>query len=267
MPIKTVISLTTDFGTRGPFAGILKGVILGINPDVRIVDLCHDIEPQNIYEASVFLAMSYKYFPPGSIHLAIVDPEVGSKRRPVLVVADNHYFIGPDNGIFTHIYKESHEILNVIHITSEHYFLPQQGATFHGRDVFAPVAAWFSRGLESNSLGDVITDYVSLPIREPKMISDGAMEGEILYIDTFGNAITNFNALHLNELLSGRKRNIKVMCKGNQFSLARTYLDGRDKGPSVLINSFGYLELFLYKGNISKQADINSSDKAVIMAG
>lgn len=267
MPIKTVISLTTDFGSRGPFVGILKGVILGINPDARIVDLCIDIEPQNVFEASLFLSMSYKYFPPGSIHLAIVDPGVGSNRRPILVVADNHYFIGPDNGIFTHIFKESHETFHVVHVTSDHYFLPKQGPTFHGRDIFAPVAAWFSRGLESTSLGELITDYVSLPMKEPKVLSKGAMEGEVLYIDTFGNAITNFNSVHLNELISGEKKNIKVMCKGNQFSLARTYLDGKDKGLSVLINSFGYLELFIYKDNLSRQTDIGASDKVLILVG
>ena len=240
---------------------------MGINPDVKIVDLCNTIGPQNVFEASLFLYMSYKYLPPGSIHLAIVDPEVGSNRRPILVIADNHYFIGPDNGIFTHIFKESHETFHVIHITSDHYFLPQQGATFHGRDIFAPVAAWFSRGLESTSLGELITDYVTLPLREPKMLNEDSMEGEVLYIDSFGNAITNFNSVHLKELLSRGKKNIKVMCKGNQFRLARTYLDGRDKGSSVLINSFGFLELFIYKGNVSKVNDIGPSDKVLILVG
>lgn len=267
MPIKTVITLTTDFGSRGPFVGILKGVIYGINPDVRIVDLCNGVEPQSVFEASLFLSMSYKFFPPGSIHLAIVDPEVGSGQRPILVAADNHYFIGPDNGIFTYIFKEAYETFHVVHITSEHYFLPQQGHTFHGRDIFAPVAAWLSRGLDSSTLGNLITDYVSLPMREPKIVNEGVMEGEVLYIDTFGNAITNFNSVHLNQLLSARKKRIKVMCKGNQFSLARTYSGCKDKGLSVLVNSFGYLELFIYKDNLSRQTDISPYDKVLIMVG
>lgn len=261
-----IITITTDFGSKGPFVGIMKGVMSNINPDVRIVDLCNDIGTQNIFEASLLLSMSYKYFPPGSIHLAVVDPEVGSNRRPILVLTDDHYFIGPDNGIFTHIYRDPHETLQVLHIQADHYFLSTTGATFHGRDIFAPVAGWFSRGIDSSSLGDVITDYTSLTIKEPVKVTKTAMEGEIIYIDTFGNAMTNFTKIHLDDLYSDMPgANLKLICKGNQLNFTNHYAEAPAGIPSVLINSFGYLEMFIYKDNISKKIGLQVSDKVAIM--
>jgi S-adenosylmethionine hydrolase len=215
MSEKLILTLTSDFGDKGPFVGIMKGIILGLNSDVHIVDICNHISPQNIVEASLYLSMGYKYFPSGTIHIAVVDPEVGSNRRPILVVTDKHYFIGPDNGIFTYIYNEPHDILKVLHITAEHYFLSPTGQTFHGRDIFAPIAGWFSRGIDSSSLGKEITDYVTLKVREPKRIMETAMEGEIITIDSFGNAITNFTKAHLMELFAevSQEGHLNVICK------------------------------------------------------
>jgi hypothetical protein len=262
----SIITLTTDFGGRGPFVGILKGVILGINPDAKIVDLCNDVQPQNIFEASLFLSMSYKYFPPGSIHLAVVDPAVGTSQRPIIVTTDNHYFIGPDNGIFSHIYREPHEIFTVRHLTAEHYFLSNIGTTFHGRDVYAPLAAWFSRGIDSASLGDVITDYVSFPINDPKKATKTTMEGEVTYIDTFGNAITNFNKIHLNELYATVPNGkFRIMCKGKQFGLLKHYAQAKEGEPAALINSFGFVELFIFKSNVARLLALKPTDKVGIM--
>lgn len=262
-----IITLTTDFGSRGPFVGIMKGIILGLNPKVRFVDISNHISPQNVIEASLYLFMAQKYFPPGTIHLAVVDPEVGSNQRPILVATKDQYFIGPDNGIFTYIYKQPNEILKVFHITAEHYFLSPIGQTFHGRDIYAPIAGWFSRGIDSSSIGKEITDYKSFKIHEPKKVMDSTLEGEILTIDSFGNAITNFTKSHLLELFSetGQEGNLQIICKGQKFSLARLYSEAKDKGPAALINSFQFLELFIYKGSVSQKLGLKPSDKVGIM--
>lgn len=267
MPEMPIITITTDFGDRGPFVGIMKGIIIGLNPHVHIVDLCNHIRPQNILEASLYLSMAHKYFPPGTIHLAVVDPEVGSDRRPIMVITEEDYFIGPDNGIFTHIYKQPHQILKVLHITAEHYFLSPAGQTFHGRDIFAPIAGWFSRGIDSSTLGKEISDYTSLKLNEPKRIMDSTLEGEILTIDSFGNAITNFTKAHLLELFSeiGQEGHLQVVCKGKKFLLTRQYSEAKDKGQAALINSFEFLELFMYRGNVSQQLGLKPSDKVGIM--
>jgi S-adenosylmethionine hydrolase len=245
----------------------MKGIILGLNPDVHMVDICNHVSPQNVLEASLYLSMAQKFFPPGTIHLAVVDPEVGSNQRPIMVITDEYYFIGPDNGIFTYIYKQPHQILKVLHITAEHYFLSPVAQTFHGRDIFAPVAGWFSRGIDSSSIGKEITDYKSLKIHEPQKIMDSTLEGEILTIDSFGNAITNFTKSHLLELFSemSQEGHLNVICKGQKFTLARQYVEAKDKGPSALINSFELLELFIYKGNVSQKLGLKPSDKVGIM--
>ncbi|RMD58950.1 MAG: hypothetical protein D6828_02215, partial [Nitrospirae bacterium] len=197
MPKHPVITLTTDFGDRGPFVGIMKGVIININHSAIIVDLCNHIEPHNIFEASLFLSMSYEYFPKGSIHVAVVDPGVGSERRPILLSCGGHYFIGPDNGIFSHIYDKYKGNVNVIHITAKHYLLQSIGDTFHGRDVFAPVAGWLSKGIDTQTFGNKIDDYLSFKINKPKKIKETIIKGEVSYIDTFGNAITNLTKRHI----------------------------------------------------------------------
>ncbi|MBI5026480.1 MAG: SAM-dependent chlorinase/fluorinase, partial [Nitrospirae bacterium] len=217
---KPFITLTTDFGLKDPFAGIMKGVILKINPEVRVIDITHNVSPQNIFEASQILAMSYKYFPPTTIHMIIVDPGVGAKRRPILVVTDDYYFIGPDNGVFTPVFDIPTHILKVIHITAEHYFLPHMSSTFHGRDIFAPVAAWLSKGIESSKFGEEITDYATLQIPKLQKVTKTAIEGEIVYIDNFGNAITNITRENLDELYTELPDGIlKILYKGQQSRL------------------------------------------------
>ena len=165
---RPIITLTTDYGLKDSFAGMIKGVIIGINPQAKIIDITHKIERHNIYEAAQVIGMSYKYFPPTTIHMAIVDPEVGGSRRPILVITENHYFIGPDNGIFTPVFeKENNNFFKVLHLTSSHYFLPITGNTLHGRDIFAPVAAWLSKGMDSRKFGEQIFDYVKITFIKP----------------------------------------------------------------------------------------------------
>lgn len=259
-----IITLTTDFGLKDPFAGLMKGVILGINPDARIVDITHNIQRHNIYEASRVIAMSYKYFPPGSIHIAVVDPGVGGSRRPILVIAEDRFFIGPDNGVFTSIYEESQpEHLKVIHISASDYFLPMSGSTFHGRDIFAPVAAWLSRGTEPGKFGKEIEDHIKLNIPGP-LVSNKTIKGRIVSVDNFGNCISNIGRDDMEELASLTSRDkIEIIYRKKQLPLADHYAE-YETGLSAIINSFGQLELFVYKGSAAENYNIKTGDSVTV---
>jgi len=264
MEHRPIITLTTDFGYKDPFVGIMKGVILKINPFADIVDITHGISPQNVLEAAFAIEMSFASFPSKTIHVVVVDPGVGSIRRPILAVADHHYFVGPDNGIFSRIYNLT-ETLNVIHITSEHYFMPQRSFTFHGRDIFAPVAAWLSKGINVSHFGDPITDYVTIPIPVPATSKDNIIDGEVIYIDRFGNLITNIHTRKIDELSSNPDRRLKVMIKGKEAPLLNHYSQAKDKGLYSLINSFNYLELFVHRGNASLDFGIAVGEKVRVV--
>ncbi len=266
MQSNPIITLTTDFGYKDPFVGIMKGVILNINPLANIVDITHDISPQNILEAAFAIEMSFESFPPKTIHVVVVDPGVGSVRRPILVITGHHYFVGPDNGIFSRIYNLMHETLTVIHITAEHYFLPQRSSTFHGRDIFAPMAAWLSRGINVSNFGNPITDYVNIPIPVPVVSKENTIEGDVIYIDRFGNAITNIQTQKIEELLgSNPEGRLRVIIKGKEAPLKNYYSEAEDNGLYSLINSFGYLELFAHMGNASSDFGIAVDEKVSVI--
>jgi S-adenosylmethionine hydrolase len=186
-----VITLLTDFGTVDYFAGAAKGAILSVNPLAVIADITHEIPPQDL-EAAAFTLFAYcKTFPAGTIHVAVVDPGVGSTRRPIIVSAGEQFFVGPDNGIFTYIYdcEPSHR---TFHVTAEKYFRQPTSTTFHGRDIFAPVAASLSKGVKPEAFGPAITDEVRLETSLiPVVQNNGKVEGRIIHIDRFGNCITN----------------------------------------------------------------------------
>ncbi|MEW6108311.1 MAG: SAM-dependent chlorinase/fluorinase [Nitrospirota bacterium] len=261
-----LITLTTDFGYDDPFVGMMKGVILKINPLANIVDLTHGIRQYDIREAAYTIGMSYDFFPKKTIHIVVVDPGVGSGRRPVIVMTDHHYFIGPDNGVFSHIYSQSHETLSVFHITSEHYFLSSGGGTFHGRDIFAPVAAWISRGVNIPNFGEHITDYHKIPLPFPQ-VSDNALKGEVILIDKFGNSITNIKAADIEKLYgAGSISILKILLKGKEIPLKKFYSQAEDRGVYSLINSTGYLEFFIYRGNASSEYNISVGDKVELSA-
>ena len=261
-----IITLTTDFGYRDPFVGIMKGVILNINPFAHIVDITHNISPQNIQEAALAIEMSFESFPHKTIHIAVVDPGVGSSRRHIIVNTGRYLFVGPDNGVFSLIYQLPHEGLTVTNITAEHYFLSQKSSTFHGRDIFAPVAAWLSRGIDVSKFGDTITDYVKIPLPAPTITAQHTLEGEVVYIDSFGNAITNIKTPHMNNLYgSNLVDHPSVLFKGNPVPFKHYYSEAEATGLYSLINAFGYLELFVYKGNASSDFAIRIGDKVSVV--
>ena len=245
-----IITLTTDYGSRDYFAASVKGVILKINPQAQMIDISHEIAPMDIWEAAYVLKQAYSYFPKGTVHLAVIDPGVGTNRRPIIVVTEGYYFVGPDNGIFSLIYQEA-ERIRVHHITSAHYFLPNPGPTFHGRDVFAPVASWLSKGIPSGNFGDEITDYAKLNVPSPKA-NENSIDGNVVHIDRFGNIITNITYKEIQPLLGeGTDPGMAgVMIAGKQIKgLKKFYAEAAPGEPGAIINSSGSLEIFMFKQN------------------
>jgi S-adenosylmethionine hydrolase len=246
----TIVTLTSDFGNKDSFAGSMKGVLLKINPQTQIVDISHEIGPQDIWEAAFTLKTAYNYFPKGTVHLAVVDPGVGSGRRPIIVVTESYYFVGPDNGIFSLIFQEA-ERLRVHHITASHYYLSSPGPTFHGRDIFAPVAAWLTKGIPSGNFGEEIEDYVKLNVPVPKKSPNG-IDGHVIHIDRFGNLITNITFTDIQTLLpeGANAELISISTAGKEIKgLKNFYAESAPGEPGAIINSSGYLEIFLFKQN------------------
>src|SRR5512146_1692013 len=166
-----LVTLTSDFGVNDHYVGAMKGVILNVNPQAQIVDICNSVQSYDILDGALTISQAYRYFPADTVHVIVVDPGVGSERRPILVTGEKHISLAPDNGVLSLVY-EREERLSVRHITAEHYFLQPVSQTFHGRDVFAAVAGWLSKGVEVAKFGDEITDFVRFAAPKPKPISD-----------------------------------------------------------------------------------------------
>lgn len=243
-----IITLITDFGTADHFAGVLKGVILSIAPKATVVDITHEVPPYAIGEAAFIASETYKHYPRKSIHVVIVDPGVGTSRRPILVEAAGQYFVGPDNGVLALIY--SREKSKVRHIANEKLFLKSVSATFHGRDVFAPVAAHLAMGLAPPKFGPLVNDYLRPSLEKPVRTGHRVWTGTILKIDRFGNCITNF---HISEFPAVRERPF-VMIPGaaRVTRLVVNYAEAPFGEPSVIVGSSGYLEVVANQGHAAK---------------
>ena len=251
-----IITLTTDFGRRDPFVGIMKGVILGINPKALLVDLCHEVEPGNILRAAYIVNSAVSFFPPHSIHLVVVDPGVGSERRKVVVKAGDAFFVGPDNGVLTFPLKDPKREA-VVEILNQDFFLQPTSATFHGRDIFAPVAAHLSLGKSIKSFGEKMEDPVLLDLPEPEMLEEGKLKGAVVYEDWFGNLATNLSIPPEEEAFPWRVRT----GGGKIIPLHTHYAQAAEGELSALINSSGALELFVKDGSASERFGLKEGDE------
>ncbi len=240
--MKPIVTLLTDFGVSGYFAGAMKGVILGICPEARPIDISHEIRPYAITEAAFTLAQAWQCFPSGTVHLVVVDPGVGSARRPILVEAAGHYFVAPDNGVLTMLF-DSEPIHQVREITATNYFRQPVSQTFHGRDIFAPVAAHLANGAQPAELGEQIRDYVRLSFAKPIRSAPDKWTGCVLAVDRFGNVITNFDAGTWRRL-AAEKFEMKL---GTQSvsRLASSYAEADAGELFVIAGSAGFLEVSL----------------------
>jgi S-adenosyl-L-methionine hydrolase (adenosine-forming) len=245
-----IITLTTDYGTNDHLVGTLKGVILKINPDVTIIDITHHVTPFDLLDGALSIGAAYSYFPNRTIHVVVVDPGVGTSRRPLLVSADNQYFIAPDNGVLSLIYERDPNAV-VRHANVEHYYLQPISKTFHGRDVFAPIAAWLAKSGQTASMGEEITDHKKFAMPRPKA-ADGAMKGVVMRVDAFGNLITNFRE---EDLSDEAKQSGKVGLQVGTQAVSKmvdTYASGGAGEAIAYVGSSGYIEIGVNKGSAAK---------------
>ncbi len=266
----SVVTLLTDFGNRDHFVAGMKGVILGINNQVRVVDISHTVTPHAVEEAAFILNACYHYFPDGTVHIVVVDPGVGSSRRGLLVTTSRYFFIAPDNGVLTHIF-DNEQSVEVRQIENRQFRLDAEGATFEGRDVFAPSAAWLTRGQTSGAYGRLVSDYHKLQIPKPE-IRDGVLHGRVAYIDHFGNVITDITTGDIQAWRtwqagqSGGERQGMTITIGNVTidNLKTHYAQGSSDTPEALINSNGHLEVFMKETHAARALHVTTGNPVAL---
>ena len=258
--MSAIITLTTDLGLTDAYVAAMKGVILGINPEAKLIDICHTIKPQNIPQAAFVLSTAYQFFPEKTIHVVVVDPGVGTERRAIILRTPSADFVAPDNGVLSYVLQQCKSVkgrlinnrqqvelepgMEAVTITKPQFWRSPVSPTFHGRDIFAPVAARLSLGFPPIDFGEAITSVTMLPLPHPYQAPDGSLVGHILHIDSFGNLITNIKG----DDLPQTKRTITIEVGNHLISgLSRTYAQGR--GLLALIGSSGYLEVSLKGGS------------------
>jgi len=247
-----LITLLTDFGDRDYFVASMKGVILTINPHATLIDLSHHVPPHSVEDAAYLLKSCYRYFPEGAVHVAVVDPGVGTRRRPLVVKTARYYFLGPDNGLFSYIFDEEDQV-EIREIENQQFRLDSVGHTFDGRDLFAPAAAWLTTHQPFESFGRRIEERVAFPIVEPKRGKNGVV-GEVVYVDHFGNLITNLTLKHVDAIRNpGPREGPALQIAGHRVNgLVANYAEGSKVKPSALINSNGAIEVFVKEGSAAQ---------------
>jgi S-adenosyl-L-methionine hydrolase (adenosine-forming) len=253
-----IITLTTDFGNRDSYIAQMKGVILQHCPGASVVDLSHEIAPQNLMETALFTEAALPWFPPGSIHIIVVDPGVGTTRRPIAALAGKQLLLFPDNGLLTLFFKRS-PIEKAV-VIGKCPFIPDRiSCTFHGRDIFAPTAAWLALGNVLESLGPQAEDLAVLPIAEPSFKPDGQIEGVVIHVDRFGNCITNLR----DQDLPGNAM-VHTDVSADLLPIRKTYADVHEGEILALLGSSGRLELALRNGNLASKFGIGSGHRIVV---
>lgn len=258
-----VLTLTTDFGLNDHFVGVMKGVILGINPQVQLVDISHGVQSHDVLDGALAIAQAYHYFPAGTVHLVVVDPGVGSARRPILAVSGKHSFIAPDNGVLSLVY-EREERVTVYHIEASHYYLQPVSNTFHGRDIFAPIAAWVSKGVEGAKVGTEITDFVRFAVPKPKR--DGAtVKGVVLKVDRFGNLVTNVTPEFVPELFAQQPPAFTLTVgKATAKAMRSNYAQAAAGEIFAIVGSMGYVEISANRAPASQLAGVGRGAEVVL---
>jgi len=257
MKLSGIITLTTDFGERDGFVGVMKGIILGINPKAKIIDITNEIERQNIDQAAFVIKNSFSFFPEGTIHIVIVDPGVGSLRRIIVIDYTNYVFLAPDNGVLKYVLSEKKNF-RVYDVVNKDYFLKNVSSTFHGRDIFAPVSAYLSLGTDIEKFGPEVSDYIKGESFEP-FKKGNKIIGKVIYCDRFGNIITNVKKDEVPEKY--QEKDISINIKDlNIKEISRFYSDGGKNRPIALFGSSGFLEIAVYLGNAEKSLDVKIGD-------
>lgn len=256
-----LVSLTTDFGLKDPYVAQLKAVLLTVCPDAVIVDVTHEIEKYNVPMGGIILASTARFFPEGSIHVGVVDPGVGGPRRPIIMETERSIFVGPDNGILS-MAAEQEGVKHVFEITEKKYMRREVSRTFHGRDVFAPVAGHLANGVKPMSVGKEVKHYTSLQIPRPT-VKRGLIRAQVLYVDSFGNVITNVKNTDLK--YAGLRVNdevkVKIKSKTVKASCKETYWEAEPGKPVLVLGSQGFMEIALREGSAAKLLKMSSGEK------
>ncbi|MEM2419816.1 MAG: SAM-dependent chlorinase/fluorinase [Candidatus Bathyarchaeia archaeon] len=257
-----IITLTTDFGLADPYVAEMKAVILRINPNTRIVDVTHQVEKFNVRNGAFVLAAASPYFPEGTIHVAVVDPGVGTKRKPILIETEKSFFIGPDNGVLT-LAAKNQGIKHVYEIANPKFMLPKISQTFHGRDVFAPVAAHLSKGVKPAEFGPEIHKIV-MPKFAKVVKKDNTLIGEVVHVDSFGNIVTNFTAKHLEDLSIRDSVHIKLGNTKLTLKLCKAYAEVNMGKPLAIIGSHNFLEVSVNMGSAAQAFRVKVGDTVTL---
>ena len=268
MRYRPTITLTTDFGFNDHFVGTIKGVILEIVPDAQIVDISHAIQPFDVLDGALTISQAYSYFPTGTVHLVVVDPGVGTARRPIIASSDRHHFVGPDNGVLSLIYGRE-ERMHVRHVSAEHYFLQPVSNTFHGRDIFAPIAAYLAKGVETEKFGEEITDFVRFNAPKPKPVDERSLRGVVLKVDRFGNLVTNISEQDAPMLFQENPAPFKITVGNSEITeIKANYAQGAPKQVFGILGSMGYLEISANRGSAAQIVGASKgSDVTVVLEG
>lgn len=247
-----VVTLTTDFGLADHFVGAMKGVLLDFLPEVNIVDISHAVQAFDVLDGALMISEAYSYFPAGTVHMVVVDPGVGSDRRPILATVGEHYFVAPDNGVLSLVFASA-ERITVREITSSHYFRQPVSNTFHGRDIFAPVAANLAKGVDPAKFGEEITDYAAFAAPKPRTAPDGSLRGIVLKIDRFGNLITNIGAADVPHILGDNAPSFRIVIGQHEITdIFSHYAQGAPGKLFGIIGSTGCLEICANRGSAAK---------------
>jgi len=240
---RPLITLTTDFGLNDHFVGTIKGVILDIAPEAEIIDICHAVQAFDVLDGALTIAQAYSYFPSATVHMVVVDPGVGTARRPILLSTGRHYFVAPDNGVLSLVYARE-ERLQVRHIDAAHYYRQPVSNTFHARDIFSPVAAYLAKGVEVAKFGEEITDFVHFNAPKPKATEGNTLRGVVLKVDRFGNMITNFTPQDVPALFQANPPAFKILVGKREITEIHTnYAEGAPNEVFGILGSMGYLEI------------------------
>jgi S-adenosylmethionine hydrolase len=265
----SVITLLTDFGTDDEYVGLMKGVILSINPSATIVDMTHGINRQDIVQAAYAICAGYQYFPAGTVHLIVIDPGVGTQRSLLALKLENHFFIAPDNGVLSLLLSERN-VSSLNQITNPKFFRDSVSPTFHGRDIIAPVGAHLTNGLDVSELGPEIdgSNVVFLDRLNAHCTEEGELKGVVVAIDHFGNLITNIKSEQLTECLpSGLKSDLRIRLGSNVIEgLVETYASMPAQTVSALIGSRGYLEIAINRDSAARRLNAHTGDEVWVVS-
>jgi len=259
-----IITLTTDFGLADSYVGTIKGVILGIAPDARIIDITHDISPQNTHQAAYIVQTFPGYFPPGAIHMVIIDPTVGSDRRAIAFSTPEAIFVAPDNGVLTYVWRAAlerwgPEECRVVELAAPRFWLPRVSSTFHGRDMFAPVVAHLARGAALEALGPRLPQLQEADLEQPADGRTGGIVGRIIHVDHFGNCITNITPRHLEQYGMGEQIVVHIIDQ-RIAGLSQTFSDVSVGALAALIGSTDHLELAVRNGSAAQTLGVGIGD-------